>query len=609
MRNVLGVMVLMWLVLAGQAQTTVRIMSYNVHHGEGLDGRLDFGRIGRVIGQVKPDIVALQEVDSATQRIAGKDLLHELGDEVLMHRTYAPAIPYQGGKYGIGILSKEKPLNFRSLPLPGREEKRVLLMAEFEKYIFCCTHFSLTREDQLESVSMLERELAGVEKPVFLAGDLNALPDSPVIGALKEKFVVLTNPKEQTFPAEKPQECLDYVLGYTGNGSAYTVLSNRVVGDNVASDHRPVVAEVRLKTEADRIFRTRPYLQNPVGNGITVSWLTTVPVYSWVEYGTDTLHLQQAFTLSDGQKVSNNHIHKIRLENLKPGQEYYYRVCSREILSYRAYSKSFGDTAVSRFYSFRLPGADAKDFTAIVFNDIHNQHKTLAALYEQVKDCGYDFVIFNGDCFDAPADENAAVHSLAYYNEAVGAEQVPVFYLRGNHEIRNAYSLHLRELLDYVGGKTYGAFSWGDTRFVMLDCGEDKPDDHWVYYGLNDFTGLRNDQVDFLKQELNSRVFRKAGKRVLVHHIPVYGNTDKYRPCRELWGDLLAKAPFNVSLNAHTHRYAFHPKGSVGNNFPVFVGGGYKPEGATVMVLTKKGVQMTIKVLNAKGEVLKEMDL
>ena len=65
---------------------------------------------------------------------------------------------------------------------------------------------------------------------------------------------------------------------------------------------------------------------------------------------------------------------------------------------------------------------------------------------------------------------------------------------------RNAYSIGLRDHFDYVGDKTYASFNWGDTRIVMLDCGEDKPDYDWVYYGLNDFTQLRNEQVDFLKK-------------------------------------------------------------------------------------------------------------
>ena len=63
-----------------------------------------------------------------------------------------------------------------------------------------------------------------------------------------------------------------------------------------------------------------------------------------------------------------------------------------------------------------------------------------------------------------------------------------------------------------MGDKTYGAFNWGDTRFVLLDCGEDKTDDHWVYYGLNDFSGFRDEQTEFLRRELHSKAFRQAGK-------------------------------------------------------------------------------------------------
>lgn len=112
----------------------------------------------------------------------------------------------------------------------------------------------------------------------------------------------------------------------------------------------------------------------------------------------------------------------------------------------------------------------------------------------------YDFVVFNGDCIDDPANHDEATCFLSELNETVGADRVPVFYIRGNHEIRNAYSIGLRSLFDYVGDKTYGAFNWGDTRIVMLDCGEDKPDTHWVYYGLNDFqTCVRHRRVSSRK--------------------------------------------------------------------------------------------------------------
>jgi hypothetical protein len=135
----------------------------------------------------------------------------------------------------------------------------------------------------------------------------------------------------------------------------------------------------------------------------------------------------------------------------------------------------------------------------------------------------------------------------------------------------------------------------------MLDCGEDKTDDHREYSGLNDFTQLRQEQVGFLQQELASKTFKKANKRILIHHIPLYGCDNL---CKDLWEPLLKKAPFHVAINAHTHKFAHHPKSFLGNNFPVIIGGGNKIDNATVMILEKKKGVLRIKVMDAKGNVL-----
>lgn len=590
-------------------RNTLRMMSYNIRNGMGMDDKTDLQRTADVINRVAPDVVAVQEVDSMTGRSNRTDVLRILAEKTRLYPVFAPAIPYDGGKYGIGILSKEKPVSTRFLPLPGREEARALLIAEFADYIFCCTHLSLTPEDGIASIPVIREVAEASGKPLFIAGDWNATPGSTLLTEMEKDFRILSDPKQPTFPADQPDSCLDYIAGYVSKGIPFTRLSTSVVSEPVVSDHRPIMADVRLKTPAEAIFNGRPYLQNPVDGGITVMWQTHVPVYSWVEYGTDTLHLEKARTIRDGQVICNDTHTKIRLADLQPGQKYYYRICSREIMLYQAYKKEFGETAVSPFYAFTLPAAGDTDFTALVFNDLHKTISTFDALYEQVKDIPYDFVVFNGDCIDDPAHEKEAFFHLSYLCDKVGASNRPAFFLRGNHEIRNAYSIGLRDLFDYVGDKTYGAFNWGDTRFVMLDCGEDKPDTTWVYYGLNDFTGLRNEQVGFLSEELDGRDFRNASRRVLLNHIPVYGNEDEYQPCPQLWGDLLAKAPFDINLCAHTHRYAFHPKGSLGNNFPVVVGGGYRMDSATVMVLRKKGKEMSLRVLDTQGKTLLELSL
>ncbi|MDR1356829.1 MAG: endonuclease/exonuclease/phosphatase family protein [Tannerellaceae bacterium] len=220
-----------------------RFMSYNVHNFVGMDDVRDYQRIADIINDVAPDAVAVQEIDSATLRSGGVYTLQELADRTGMYATYAPAIDFQGGKYGVGILSKEKPLSVRVKHLPGREERRVLLIAEFEEYVFACTHFSLTEEDRLTSAAMVCEEVKGTEKPLFLAGDMNSTPGSSAQALLGECFNALSDPEVNTIPVERPEECIDYIYGYR-NGHAYTVLHREVIDERMASDHLPLFVDV-----------------------------------------------------------------------------------------------------------------------------------------------------------------------------------------------------------------------------------------------------------------------------------------------------------------------------------------------------------------------------
>lgn len=274
-----------------------------------------------------------------TNRSGQKYVLCEIAERTQMHGYFAPAIDYDGGKYGIGLLTKQVPLRLQSLPLPGREEARTLILAEFADYIYCCTHMSLTEEDRMKSLELVKAFTSSSTKPLFLAGDMNAEPESGFIKELQKDFQILSNPKQHTFPAPDPKETIDYIATLKQNAKGFAVISAKVINEPMASDHRPILVELRTVEKADKIFRMKPYLQNPVGNGITVMWETTVPAYCWVEYGTDTTQLKRARTIVDGQVVCNNYLHKIRIDGLQPGQKYYYRVCSQEILLYQAYKK------------------------------------------------------------------------------------------------------------------------------------------------------------------------------------------------------------------------------------------------------------------------------
>lgn len=593
-----------------QKENTCRIMSYNIRNARGMDNITDYKRIASVIKSVSPDVVALQEIDSITDRSGKIDVLNQLADLTKMYSCYAAAIPYQGGKYGVGILSKEEPVSHYKIALPGREEARVMLVVEFDKYIVCCTHLSLTEADRQSSLDIIKRTVSKYNKPVFLTGDLNDTPESEMIKQLSTDWKVLNNTKQPTFPANDPKKTIDYILGYTAKGYTYSVHQSRVLAEKTASDHRPLFVDVRLKADSDKVMRTHPYLQNPSTDGMTVMWLTNVPCRSWVEYGTDKDNMKRARTFIEGEMIANNTINRIRIDGLTPGTEYYYRVCSQEITLYQPYRKEFGDTVYSDISTFTTLDNNKKDFSILIFNDIHKNYSLYDKLYEQIKNVNYELVVFNGDCIDDAQTEADIVNTISYYGEKIGNNRIPSIYLRGNHETRGEYSVPLWNYLERKGKNTYGAFNMGDTRIVLLDCGEDKPDDHWVYYDMNDFTQYRKDQAVFLEKELKSKEFKTAAKRVLIHHIPIYGtNVDKYNPCLELWGPILSKAPFDVAINAHTHQHEYIPKGKHSNNFPIVIGGGKDEQTGTVMILEKKGKNMNLKVLNVKGEELLKLEL
>jgi len=223
-------------------------MSYNIQNGRGMDNIVDYQRIADVITGVSPDVVALQELDSVTGRSKGIDVLARLAELTSMYAVYGASILYDGGKYGIGILSKEKPVSWKRIPLPGREELRSLLIVEFAGYIVCCTHFSLNRDDRQASVSIINEAVKDYKKPVFLAGDINAVPSSPVLKAFNENWAVLSDTAVFTIPSDNPRRTIDYIMGYTPEGYKYSVQQNQVL-NTLASDHLPLFSDVRLKAD------------------------------------------------------------------------------------------------------------------------------------------------------------------------------------------------------------------------------------------------------------------------------------------------------------------------------------------------------------------------
>jgi endonuclease/exonuclease/phosphatase family metal-dependent hydrolase len=220
----------------------VRVMSYNVRNGHGVDGIKDIKRCADVINKVRPNVVAVQELDSMSRRNK-KYVLGELAQLTGYHDYYHRTIPFGGGAYGIGILSREKALSVDFHPLPCRREPRGLLIVEFKKYYLLCTHLSLKEEDRVTSVGIIRDIVSKLDKPAFIAGDMNAKPKSKPIMEFRKFAEVLNDDTKFTISSNKPRKCIDYILGVNGS---FKVTKDEVIYGVLASDHLPLYVDVKI---------------------------------------------------------------------------------------------------------------------------------------------------------------------------------------------------------------------------------------------------------------------------------------------------------------------------------------------------------------------------
>jgi endonuclease/exonuclease/phosphatase family metal-dependent hydrolase len=234
----------------GTAPTdTLRVLAYNIHHGEGMDSVLDLHRIAALIREVDPDLVALQEVDSVTTRTGGVDQAAELGRLTGMEPLYGRFMPYQGGAYGMALLSRWPISQAFNVRLPEGAEPRsamsvVVTSPKSGRALrFVGIHFYRTEEERLAQAETLDRALAGGDTATILAGDFNSTPGSAVMARLSDSWSVVPKGEDHfTFPSYGPDREIDFVLFRPAD--VFEVISQRLIDEPVASDHRPVVVDL-----------------------------------------------------------------------------------------------------------------------------------------------------------------------------------------------------------------------------------------------------------------------------------------------------------------------------------------------------------------------------
>lgn len=231
---------------------TITVMSYNIHHGADKDEKLQLAAMGAFIKASGADIIGLQEVDSVCTRSGGVDQMKELGRITDMYYAFVRHYAYQGGAYGMGILSRypitdasNKRMSLLKSKSPSTAMISALIGISKKKQIrFASAHFALDDSSRKVQAHEAVRYLAADPYPVILTGDLNATPEAPEIQYL-QSFFTGTDPKQiMTYPAPVATKKIDYILVRKKN---LVRVKKHVVPQNSLSDHLPVAATIVVK--------------------------------------------------------------------------------------------------------------------------------------------------------------------------------------------------------------------------------------------------------------------------------------------------------------------------------------------------------------------------
>jgi endonuclease/exonuclease/phosphatase family metal-dependent hydrolase len=256
--------------IAGCASTTsepatpLRVLTYNIHAGKDAQQEHNLERVARIIHDAAADVVLLQEVDRGTERSGREDQIATLARLTGLNSAFAKSLDYQGGEYGIAVLSRFPLDSVRVVRLQvrppqersgGLHEPRVGLHA-IVRTPRATLHIVNTHLDPASEPTYRHQEVIGLlahiaqtvppDAALVLGGDLNARPDTPEIVALALSFTDAwvrcgSADPGHSFPAHEPDRRIDYLLIRHSSCTTARVLDVR------ASDHRPVLAAIQLR--------------------------------------------------------------------------------------------------------------------------------------------------------------------------------------------------------------------------------------------------------------------------------------------------------------------------------------------------------------------------
>lgn len=236
----------------------LKILSYNIRHGVGLDTILDLSRSAEIIRASAPDLVGLQEIDNRCSRSDSINQTDYLAQQTNMQGTFGKFMDYQGGAYGMATLSGKPIISTKLLQLPdAKYEPRIAIVQEVQiatncNIVFANVHFDWTSEQEgsgirLSQAKTLVSYITILNKPVIITGDFNCTPESAAMQYFKgQGFVFIAKGEDNlSYQGENPVE-IDHVIYRNTDEVKFRLKSVQLLNEPVVSDHRPLLVALEV---------------------------------------------------------------------------------------------------------------------------------------------------------------------------------------------------------------------------------------------------------------------------------------------------------------------------------------------------------------------------
>jgi endonuclease/exonuclease/phosphatase family metal-dependent hydrolase len=240
---------------ASRSAGVLRVMSYNIHSGIGLDGRLSVRRLAEVLHQYDPDFVALQEIDVGCKRSGQRNQLEALRELWPSEGSFFPLVRMRGGHYGIGFLSRLPVTNEVPQILPPANQlmpqearglqKVTLALPNGSEIDIFNTHLGLTPKERRAQLKALLKHQIGSSRYQVLAGDFNCKPSSREYRSIARSWQPTQEKPEKTWFGTFPVRHLDYCF-YRGDLEVVQTIVPRDSLTRIASDHLPLITDFKL---------------------------------------------------------------------------------------------------------------------------------------------------------------------------------------------------------------------------------------------------------------------------------------------------------------------------------------------------------------------------